>query len=61
MKLSEVIVLLTAILAATGDVNVFIGDMKPMNESHVDLANPAENHPDSIKLYGEKYLHLGEW
>lgn len=61
MKISEVIVMLTAVLANRGDMNVFAGDMKPMDEGHFDVCDTLTENPDEAALYGDKYLHIGEW
>ena len=61
MKISELIVMLTAVLANEGDMKVFAGDMKPMDAGHVDVCDSITENPDERKLYGDKYLHIGEW
>jgi hypothetical protein len=62
MKLSEAIIQMTAVLAAEGDVNVFAGDMVPLNAGHFDVVEAqATDNVDEAQLYGKRYLHLGEW
>lgn len=59
MKISQLIIQLVTLLVTHGDVKVYINDMKPINEGHLDL---VEDDPKmQTEIYGDKYLHLGEW
>jgi hypothetical protein len=59
MQLSQLMAHLTATLTAHGDMPVYINDMKPINEGHIDV---VKGEPEMMnEVYGPVYLHLGEW
>jgi hypothetical protein len=61
MKASMVVSLLQAEIAQHGDMDVYLGDMEPLDVGDFDTIETAAVDPDAPKKYGEKVLHLGAW
>jgi hypothetical protein len=56
MKLSDLIVVLVAKLAAEGEMNTYLGDMVPMSNVRIDVVDGDDvQEPNK---YGIKYLNI---
>ena len=56
MKLSELIILLTGMLAMDGDMNAYVGDMKPMDDAIIEVV--SGNDVYQPEKYGAKFLNI---
>jgi hypothetical protein len=61
MKASMVVSLLQAEIAKHGDMNVYLGDMEPLDVKDFDMIETAAVDAEATKMYGEKVLHIGMW
>lgn len=61
MKASELAARILTTIAEHGDLNVFCGDMKPVEHGRMEVVVTTTEDPEEWERYGDKYLHLGDY
>ncbi|BCS55420.1 hypothetical protein GSbR_00220 [Geobacter sp. SVR] len=61
MKASELAARILAAIDEYGDLNVFYGDMKPVERDRIEVVMTSTEDPEDWEQYGDKYLHLGDF